>query len=197
MTGHEGAVRPFVIRRADLGDAEGIARVHVASWKETYTGRMDPVFLNSLRIAPRFEHWARVLSGPPPPWAHVALDTTGRVVGFASGGPELKEDEVYRAELYSIYVLREAQGQGLGHRLLASVVADLVGAGYESMLVWVLEGNPFRSFFERMGGVPERWMTQRFGEEDQRLVAYGWPELKRAFPERSARSPSPPAEPFG
>ncbi|MFC6592160.1 hypothetical protein ACFP81_09220 [Deinococcus lacus] len=36
---------PFHIRRAEAADAPALARIHVQSWRETYTGLLAPDFL--------------------------------------------------------------------------------------------------------------------------------------------------------
>ncbi len=72
-------------------------------------------------------------------------------------------------------MLEEAQGSGLGRRLVRAVAERLARAGMSSMLVWVLEANPACRFYEALGGVPlpERQYFERAGS---RLVevCYGW-----------------------
>ena len=47
------------------------------------------------------------------------------------------------------------------------------------MLVWVLEKNPFRAFYEALGGrqIYEKEVT--FGEARLVEVAYGWQNISR------------------
>ncbi|GIO84025.1 hypothetical protein J25TS5_09570 [Paenibacillus faecis] len=49
-------------------------------------------------------------------------------------------------------MLKEFQGYGYGKRLFKSVVESLQNSGYESMMVWVLQGNPAINFYIAMGG---------------------------------------------
>jgi ribosomal protein S18 acetylase RimI-like enzyme len=70
------------------------------------------------------------------------------MVGFASGGPERTGRLGATGELYALYVLQAAQRMGLGRRLTEAALAEL-GKG---VAVWVLEVNPARGFYERMGG---------------------------------------------
>jgi GNAT superfamily N-acetyltransferase len=77
-------------------------------------------------------------------------------------------------ELHAIYVAERYQGQGLGRALVASVAADLLGSGANSMLVWVLAGNPFRAFYERLGGVPLAERRVELGGAVLAEVAFGW-----------------------
>ena len=50
------------IRRATIHDASGIAKVHVDSWRTTYTGIVPQEYLDSLDYAARTELWKRQLT---------------------------------------------------------------------------------------------------------------------------------------
>jgi len=168
------------IREATLADARGIAEVHVASWRTTYRGIMPDAYLASLSVDDRERSWARQISAPNYEAVTYVVedegrDEAGRIVGFASGGPRYVGDSAYSGELYAIYLLEEEQGHGLGRRLVRAVAERLAREGMTSMLVWVLETNPARRFYESLGGVllPERQYFERAGS---RLVevCYGW-----------------------
>ncbi|MHC0551926.1 hypothetical protein [Salinicoccus sp. CNSTN-B1] len=45
------------IRKAHLKDAEGVARVHVDSWRTTYGGIIPDDYLNGLSYEQRTELW--------------------------------------------------------------------------------------------------------------------------------------------
>ncbi len=46
------------------------------------------------------------------------------------------------------------------------------------MLVWVLEQNPARGFYEHLGGVDLRAKPIQIGGKDLVEVAYGWRDLR-------------------
>jgi ribosomal protein S18 acetylase RimI-like enzyme len=82
---------------------------------------------------------------------HAAVDGR-RVVGFSAVGPELDGDDPGVGQLYSIYLLAEWWGQGVGHRLHAEAVTALVAAGFAGAVVWVLDSNARAiAFYEREG----------------------------------------------
>ena len=60
--------------------------------------------------------------------------------------------ETADAEIYSLYLLREAQGRGIGRALLRVVAAVLQQRGFKSVGLWVLERNRSRGFYESCGG---------------------------------------------
>lgn len=130
------------IRRAVLADAAAMAAVHVASWESTYTGVLPASYLAERTVAVRYAFWRdRLVEDDPAICIFVACGEDGEVCGFASGG---------NGELYSLYLLEEAQGRGLGRGLVEAVLAELQGA--ERVIVWVLGVNPARGFYEHMGG---------------------------------------------
>lgn len=173
MDGPAVAVRP-----ATVADARGIARVHVDTWRSAYTGIVPEAYLAALSYDLRAARWRSMLSSPPTSeWTFVAEADDQGVVGFAGGGRERGDEDAYDGELYAIYVRAEHQGAGLGRRLTAAVVDRLMAAGYASMLVWALERNPWRRFYERLGGLPVRSRIVELSGVALSEVAYGWRDL--------------------
>lgn len=164
-----------VIREARCGDAAGIARVHVESWRTTYRGQMPGEYLASLSVESRIRFWEPLTCGySGPEFVFVAENSTGQIVGFASAGPERSGNPDYKGELYAIYLLQRAQGRGLGRQLAAKVMERLHADGYESMLLWVLATNPARKFYEALGGQYVASQTIRICGAPLVEVAYGW-----------------------
>lgn len=170
----------IIIRPAQLDDASGMERVHIDSWRITYKGIMPDTILNSLS----YEEWTQRrragLSNPNrKAFDYVAVDPSGQIVGFVNGGTERSGDPVYKGELYAIYLLKEVQGQGLGRRLMLTLVERLVQAGYTNMLLWVLVENPARKFYEKMGGYLLRSRSEEFLGTGAMLeeLAYGWDDI--------------------
>lgn len=105
------------------------------------------------------------------------MDESGQVVAFVSGGAERDGDSEYKGELYAIYALKQAHGRGIGRALFRAMVGWLVSRGYDSMLLWVLDSNPTRGFYERLGGVPCREKLDDSGEIVLSEIGYGWKEI--------------------
>ncbi len=170
------------IRAATVEDARGIAEAQVASWRTTYHGIMPDDYLANLSVEGRERSWVRQLGETEfAICAYVAEDNSGqapRIVGFAAGGPRREGSLEFEGELYAIYLLAATQGQGIGRRLAREVAARLIRDGMSSMLVWVLDANPSRRFYEALGGelLPER---QKFTVDGTELieVSYGWRDL--------------------
>jgi GNAT superfamily N-acetyltransferase len=173
----------IVLRPADAKDAEEIARVHVASWQETYRGIVPDDFLDNLSIQRRTEQWMRSLSDPSNPYRHaVVSEVDGRIAGFSSYGFPREKDEEFDGELYALYLLKSAQGRGIGKMLFFEAARGLLELDSSSMLVWVLKDNPTRGFYEHLGGVYVREKPIEIGGRELMEIAYGWRELRRCQP---------------
>jgi GNAT superfamily N-acetyltransferase len=166
------------IRAARVEDAAGIARVHVNAWRTTYKGIVPDAHLANLSYERGAVYWTRRLNElTDQMFVYVAEDEQGQIVGFVEGGPERRHDAEYPAELYAIYILKEYQGRGLGRRLTHELVKSLLEAGMNAMLVWALAENPFRRFYEALGGQYVRPEQFELGGAMLDEVAYGWPDL--------------------
>jgi GNAT superfamily N-acetyltransferase len=169
-----------IIRPAQLPDAEAIARVQVDTWRTAYKGIMPENFLADLSYEQNIKRWQNILADPNPNrFGYVAESDSETIVGFALGGAERNGDPDYVGELYAIYLLESFQRQGIGRRLIATLAQRLVGAGLPSLLVWVLEGNPCRGFYEMLGGKHLRQKLVTVGGAQLVEIAYGWQDARR------------------
>lgn len=159
------------IREAAPGDEEGIARVHVDSWRTTYKGIVSDSVLQNLSYEQRAENWRRGIGKNA---LYVAEDESGSIVGFATGGKERTGNYDADGELYAIYLLQEVQGKGIGKKLTQLIAQNLKEQGFTSMLVWVLEQNPAKKFYESLGGQPIDESMIEIGGEDFKEIAYYW-----------------------
>jgi GNAT superfamily N-acetyltransferase len=163
------------LRDAHVGDAFGIATVHVRSWLTTYPGIMPEAYLKSLSIEKRAVGWERGLQNPIDGAFTLVAEEDGQIVGFAAGGPERDGDPEYPGELYAVYLLQEYQGKGIGRQLFAEVTRRLKAQGFRNMLLWVAkENHPSRAFYERMGGVVLKEKAVEIMGQTVWEVAYGY-----------------------
>ena len=163
------------IRKANLGDVAGIAKVHVDGWRTTYKGIVPDTYLDNLSYESREQMW---ISGIEQNNVYIAEDKDGRIVGFASGGKERTgKYDGYVGELYAIYLVEGQQGKGLGRNLVQTVVDDLKEKKLNSMLIWALKENPACRFYEMLGG--QQIDTTEIEIEGKKLseIAYGWDDL--------------------
>lgn len=166
------------IRLAEVRDAAAIAHVHVQSWLTTYRGLVPEEYLTSLNEAERIPIWKEWLTRDI---SVFVAEIEGNIVGFAGGGPIREPLAAYDAELYTIYLLQQVQGRGIGKNLLRTVAEALVRADHTSMLVWVLEQNPAVRFYERTGAGRLTSKQIEIGGISLTELALGWPDLRRSL----------------
>ena len=167
------------IRPADPSDAGAMARVHVDTWRTTYSGIVPAKYLAGLSYRDRESKWFDILTTASPNTSNFVAETgSGGVVGFANGGPTRGGDRTHRGELYAIYLLERYHRQGVGRRLFAAVSQCLMANGISSMVVWVLRDNrPACRFYESLGGHRLGCQTITIGGKDIVEVSYGWKDL--------------------
>ena len=168
------------IRLALPTDAPAIAEVRVNAWRTTYRGMIPDAYLDAMKVEDSAALWDKVLTAGPNTTSTFVAEVDGRVVGFASGIMKPEAKLGFDSELTGIYVAREAQGAGLGKRLVASVAAAQRAHGAAGMIAWVIAGNKLaRAFYERLGA--ELVLEQPFTWDGMDLVeaGYGWHNLEQ------------------
>ncbi|MGA8599787.1 MAG: GNAT family N-acetyltransferase [Beijerinckiaceae bacterium] len=160
------------IRNARPADAEAIAEVHDAAWRDAYRGIIPGRELERM-IARRGPRWwqAAISRGS----RLVVLDFGGRIAGYASYGRNRVPAMPYSGEIFELYLAPEFQGLGMGRRLFEAARRDLNDHGYVSTLVWALADNQRAlDFYTRLGGKIIRRAEERFGDETRGRVAFGF-----------------------
>jgi GNAT superfamily N-acetyltransferase len=189
-----------LIRLAEVSDSAAIARVHIDTWRTTYTGIVPAEHLAGLSYERCQARWIPYLSDPQGETRTFVLEARNRraaqIVAFASGGPARDPLPGFDAELYNLYVLKAFQGNGHGRLLVTQLARDLASRGYGSLITWVLEDNPACRFYERLGGRLAGEKVVEVGGKELVDVAYVWPDLAALT---SARAPSKgsPEDPVG
>ena len=169
----------FVVFPPGPTDAEDLARVHVAAWRETYRGLLLDAYLARMSEPAHTRRFGRALKTPgPDDITLMAADRAG-MVGYASGGPA-RSGAGGDAEIHTLYLLRRVQGQGLGARLMSDMARAMAARGARSLTISVLRDNiRARGFYEHMGGVPDP-ARQEPGPGGRLLfeVAYRWADIR-------------------
>lgn len=160
-----------MIRPAGGFDVPGIAWVHVEAWRETYTGLMPQSVLDGLSIEAREAQWWRTLEVPTTGVFVVDTpDDIHDVVGFSSIGRS--GDPRFDAELYTLYLLKSHQGRGFGRALWNAALDFARSQRARNLVLWVLETNPSRGFYEHLRGRLEDRKTETFGGVELTEVSY-------------------------
>lgn len=170
----------FVIFPAGPADAEDLACVHVRSWRESYRGLLPDGFLARMSEPGFTRRFRRDLTNGGSVTL-VAADRSG-IVGYAMGGRS-RRGAPGEAEISLLYVLKAAQGRGVGRELLVRTARALADQGATSLMISVLRDNiPARKFYEHLGGEAEA-PRQEPGPGGALLfeVSYLWADIGRVI----------------
>jgi len=164
---------------AGPSDAADLAHVHVTAWRETYPGLLPQAYLDRMSVDAHARRFGQRLQRPAANQVVLAAEARAGLVGYCEGhawtSPFGGE-----AEINTLYVLRDAQGEGVGRRLLQDASRVLQAAGARGLIIWVLAGNArARGFYERMGGVAAARRAGPGPGGRVNEVAYGWPDVER------------------
>jgi len=167
----------FAVREARLDDADGIARAHVASWRDSYRGILPDTVIDRIDVGQRVATRRRILRDRSI-YQLVAFDRThGDIVGFCDAGAS-RRDPSFGGEVYAIYLVPHAKRYGLGREMFDRVRDWLDARTNRSLIVWVLEDNHHaRRFYEALGGRAKMRLPSSVGGFPVIEVAYTWSHL--------------------
>jgi ribosomal protein S18 acetylase RimI-like enzyme len=168
------------IRPGILQDSLAIARIQVNSYLSAYAPILPAEYLEHFTVAEQEQDWRDWFTANPDEILTVAISASDELVGYASGKPNPKELPPYEGELVALHVSSGIHRQGVGRQLVAAVAQGLQTRGCRSLFLWVLDGNPARSFYEKLGG---QYITAKPWENNDTFgvkvseVAYGWLDI--------------------
>lgn len=178
----------YSVRAARVEDAAEIANINVASWRNAYRGivsdealaALDVDELTALRRQRLMDRERGV--GAPLACGFVVVDDADHVRGYVfAGAPHLlangEAPEPFESEVYAIYLAPGYERRGLGARLLAAATTHLHANGARSTIIWALERNPNRGFYEALGGVVAYEQFVTIGGQALPEVGFGWEDL--------------------
>jgi GNAT superfamily N-acetyltransferase len=168
-------IGPFV-RPAIPDDAEGIAKVHVQSWQESYVGLLPQEVLDRQSVTARYRNWSSHLSRPGEHrWIFVAIDPAQGIVGFAEAIRAKRGLYAQAFDIPVIYILQSHLRRGLGRRLFHALSGPLLQQGPGEIGLWSLADNSTaRAFYAAMGGKLTRARAEPERGGRTFLAGYRW-----------------------
>ncbi|MCI6957519.1 MAG: GNAT family N-acetyltransferase [Candidatus Faecousia sp.] len=130
----------LTIREMLPGDADSKGYVHYTSWQETYPGLVASSYLSRMSL----ERCQEIAQRRPEGTLLAQLD--GKTVGFSCYGTNPSGQQ----ELFALYLLKEAQGLGIGRKLMDASIQRMDAK--RPIYLWVLKGNAHAiGFYEHYG----------------------------------------------
>ena len=167
------------VRLAKPGDAEGVARVYIESWHDTYAAVLSVRLLCAMTPRGQTVRWRAAIRARGEA-VLVAEDAKQTIVGMASCGRSRDSQLGFDGEVYTLYVDPTFYGQGIGRAMLSGAFAWMAHRDYASCVIWAHAKNNARFFYEKMGGriVAER--AARMMGDPIPEAAFGWRKLALA-----------------
>jgi phosphinothricin acetyltransferase len=131
-----------LIRLARPEDAEAIAAI--------YRPYVEGSRISFEEEAPDAAEMVRRMESPLHPW--LVAEESPRLLGYASSSPYHRRRAYRWTVETSVYLAAEAQGRGLGRKLLSRVLDLLTGQGYVTAIAAIALPNPVSvGLHERLG----------------------------------------------
>ncbi len=169
----------MIFRPARSEDSLNIAAIQVESYQRAYAGLLPAPYLAQFSVAEQALDWQAWFAQAQTEILLVAEDEAGELCGYALGKKAIQSFPPYQSELVALHVCQPSQGKGIARRLVIEMAEKFIGAGCTSMMCWVLEGNPARRFYERLGGkvVGRQIITLDENGSEAVEIAYSWDDI--------------------
>lgn len=149
-----------------------MSHVYVKTWQDTYLSVVPFGYLLTMSVSHHEKAFYNELENRR--ISSFVAEDAGRVIGFITGGSERHGDNIYRGEIFTLYVLKNSQRQGTGLKLVSALAAQLNHDGIYSMLVRVLKLNPYRRFYSKINATYLKAERLHFAGEVMEVETYGW-----------------------
>jgi GNAT superfamily N-acetyltransferase len=174
-------VPPPLIRSGAVSDSAAVGRILAEGWRQAYSG-----FMPESELGPRVDPYHRArevgawLSSDFDRDAELLLvaDQAGEVVGFLAARLGDRNDVGSAGQVTLLYVSPARQGQGIGRQLLLEAVEWFKMRVSGPISIGAFEQNPFRSFYDAIGGVPVKTVRSRVDAIEWPVVVYLWPSAE-------------------
>lgn len=142
----------YYIRLNRIEDQEGMAKIKVDCWQDTYKNIIDQSYLDSLnyeiqtnKYIDSFDEYKNMVL--------VAEDVNDhKIIGYACFSTDA--NEYADAELISLYIDKKYARRGVGTSLLRETIKELKKYNKKTMMLWCIKENKNAiKFYEKMGGI--------------------------------------------
>jgi ribosomal protein S18 acetylase RimI-like enzyme len=151
-----------MLKTAREEDAERVARLHLASWRVTYTRELSEAFRDGQDAEAWTANWrAEIASGVQV----ILAEDEDMLEGFVACGPPRGATSQPDAwEIYNLHTAPGRYGSGVGTSLFAAAAERGRQQGARQLFLWVVKTNfRARAFYEAKG------MQLDGGEQDHRV----------------------------
>ena len=172
---------PWTIRFATDTDAGSIADIHEHAWRTLYRALLPRAVVEAHAPQRTTDVWLGQL-GEPSVSLFVAENCAAGIDGFMRVGPtRLDADASFDREITHFYLRPEVRRQGLGRAMIDQILRRLAADGVRSVVVRVMDGNPFAPFYESVGASCRgRREILLYGHRAVEIV-YAWWDIEESW----------------
>ncbi|SIQ18761.1 GNAT family N-acetyltransferase [Maribacter ulvicola] len=165
----------MVLREAIVADVKKIAKLHSVSWQQNYRASFSADFLDNLVFDNRLNEWKKRYKNPSQNQYILIAEADGDFLGFMCA--YFNHDDQYGTLLDNLHVGLNAQGKGIGTKLMAALAKEVLRRdGTNDFYLWVLDTNAAAiSYYERLGGVAKETVESNdIGDKTFLKIRYYW-----------------------
>lgn len=144
-----------MIRPIQKEDIETVCNIVNDNWKLVYSGYVNENLLSKASCIERAKKLeadfssGRLLS--------YIYEDYGKVIALLSIGDTADDDKIGAFEIWSIYILKTAQKQGIGSLLIEFAEEQALKHGYSEIVIWAFTKNiQAISFYEKHGYIKDK-----------------------------------------
>ena len=144
------------IRRAKQSDLQGIASIHIESWKDSYADVLPAEFLAGQIKRDLERHWNDIeIQNEDIVLVAEEISLVGFIAVWCHPIPFID----------NLHVRPVQRSKKVGSSLMEAAAKELINAGHKTAYLWVFESNEKAiRFYERLGGIKrEQSMKNVFG----------------------------------
>ncbi len=165
------------ILKAGINDAEAIAAIHTASWRDVYWNILPEAYLTKQIEQERGQFWRHKIQHKSDNEIVLIINCGEAIVGFI-WTTEVGEPG-YDAVIEALHIDTGYKGCGYGKKLIKAAVKQLIDEGHQSVCLRVFDDNlPAIKFYQHIGGIKDQSGIDNFAGANATDSRIGWKDIK-------------------
>ncbi|MCP4494921.1 MAG: GNAT family N-acetyltransferase [Gammaproteobacteria bacterium] len=167
----------IMIEIATTDDADTIAAIHAASWRDVYTNILPKKYLSDEVTQERSKFWRHKMRDKDQSEIVLTIKSGDRVIGFI--WTTTVAEPGYDIVIEALHIDPNARGCGYGKKLMKTAVEQLINNGKKSICLRVFDANTAAfEFYRHLGGVKDQSGIDNFAGANAADSRIGWKAIK-------------------
>ena len=169
------------IKELTLEDIPDYVKVNTLAWQESYKGLIADSILDEVlnNVEDSIQKQINKFdSDKKNNIKKFVFKVNKEAVGMTGIGKSTYEKYEDIGELYSLYLLNKVKKKEYGKMLFYHDVKELIGLGFNSMVIGCLVNNPANNFYKHMGGKLIEVVTKKIKGYNMKENIYYYENLK-------------------